>query len=106
MHPLLLKDTGTRVVDIVRPEDLGLDKAFENIRCPLCAWQPEPSSRWSCQCRDTPEPAFASCGTIWNTFATRGRCPGCAHQWRWTSCLACGEFSPHDDWYEQDISRP
>ena len=42
-----------------------------------------------------------ACGTAWNTFATRGRCPGCAHQWRWTSCLRCDQWSPHGDWYEE-----
>ena len=74
---------------------------FTGIRCPLCAWRPSASSRWRCgwQAGD-PEPAFSACGTSWNTFSTRGRCPGCHHQWRWTSCLACHEWSRHTDWYE------
>jgi hypothetical protein len=39
------------------------------------------------------------CGTEWNTFWTRGVCPGCAYQWRNTQCLWCDEFSPHETWY-------
>ncbi len=69
-----------------RPDDAD---AFERIRCPLCSWQPTPSSTWCCRGEDTPEPAFDGCRTIWNTFTTRGRCPGCRHQWRWTYCLRC-----------------
>ena len=49
---------------------------------------------------DTPEPPFDGCGTSWNTFLTRGRCPGCRHQWQWTSCLRCHGWSLHEDWYE------
>ena len=77
------------------------DEAFERIRCPLCRWQPTPSSSWSCYAEGTPEPPFAWCGTQWNTFSTLGRCPGCQHQWLWTSCLRCGGWSLHDDWYER-----
>ena len=76
--------------------------AFERIRCPLCQWHPSPSSTWSCFNDDTPEPPFNWCGTSWNTFTTRGRCPGCQHQWRWTSCLSCGGWSLHEDWYETE----
>lgn len=72
---------------------------FEKIRCPLCKWQPNASSRWYCSDCDYPEFFYGACYTAWNTFETRGRCPGCDHQWRWTSCLACGVFSPHEDWY-------
>lgn len=65
-----------------------MDKA--EIYCPRCAWRPRPEDRWAC----TP-----ACGTVWNTFWTRGMCPGCAHQWHLTQCLACHEHSPHRDWY-------
>lgn len=71
------------------------------IRCPLCLWQPNAASRWCCNCVGTPEPRFDSCGTVWNTFDTHGRCPGCGHQWRWTTCLRCATASPHEDWYEE-----
>jgi hypothetical protein len=74
---------------------------FSRIRCPRCGWKPSASCRWSCvRGLDNPEPFFVGCGTVWNTFLTHGRCPGCAHQWRWTSCLSCQEWSPHEDWYE------
>jgi hypothetical protein len=97
----MLKDdraTGNVTLDVA---DLGEDQPFIGIRCPLCEWRPAPSSRWSCLWIDTPEPFFEACGTDWNTFATRGRCPGCSHQWRWTSCLRCAGWSLHEDWYEE-----
>jgi len=61
-----------------------------DIHCPRCAWRPQAEDRWMC----TPE-----CATVWNTFWTRGLCPGCAHQWHLTQCLACREHSPHRHWY-------
>jgi hypothetical protein len=80
-------------------------KAFSGIRCPRCRWRPSPSSRWCCdRAGGSPEPFFEGCGTAWNTFATRGRCPGCHHQWQWTSCLRCHEWSLHVEWYETDAS--
>jgi hypothetical protein len=60
------------------------------IYCPKCAWRPQPEDRWSCE---------PSCGTVWNTFWTRGLCPGCRKQWADTQCLACRQFSPHQQWY-------
>src|SRR4051794_36541257 len=81
---------------------LDEEEALAGIRCPLCAWRPSPAGSWCCECRSTPEPFFASCGTVWNTFLTNGRCPGCAHQWQWTSCLRCEGWSLHLDWYEPD----
>jgi hypothetical protein len=73
---------------------------FSRIRCPLCKWRPRPSSRWYCGDCDYPEYFFDACGTAWNTFTTRGRCPGCGHQWRWTICLSCQGWSRHEEWYE------
>jgi hypothetical protein len=64
-------------------------KSFE-IYCPKCGWRPGPEDRWMC----TPQ-----CGTVWNTFWTRGLCPGCAKVWQETQCLQCGEHSPHKQWY-------
>src|SRR5215510_4975685 len=60
-----------------RPAPADDDTAFSRIRCPVCSWQPDASSRWCCDWVGTPEPFFESCGTVWNTFETRGRCPGC-----------------------------
>ena len=62
-----------------------------HIHCPLCAWVPQADSRWVC--------TRPGCGTEWNTFWTRGVCPGCGYQWRNTDCLACLEMSPHEAWY-------
>ena len=76
--------------------------AFHRIRCPLCEWQPTATSVWACYSEGTPEPFFGGCGTVWNTFETKGRCPGCAHQWHWTSCLSCHGWSRHDDWYVEE----
>jgi len=90
---------GNRTDTERRPDD---DEDFNRIRCPLCEWRPNRSSTWQCITGPgNPEPSFIGCGTSWNTFATRGRCPGCAHQWRWTSCLRCAGWSLHVDWYEE-----
>ena len=75
-------------------------KEFSHIRCPLCKWRPNASSRWYCGDCDYPEYFFEGCGTAWNTFTTRGLCPGCGHQWRWTICLSCQRWSRHEEWYE------
>ena len=60
------------------------------IRCPSCRWEPGASARWSC---------LPACGTVWNTFATGGLCPGCGVRWHRTQCLACAVVSAHRDWY-------
>jgi hypothetical protein len=80
------------------------DEPFGEIRCPLCGWRPLASSRWYCAGAGTPESGFTGCGTSWNTFLTRGRCPGCDHQWKWTSCHQCKEWSLHEDWYAAETS--
>jgi hypothetical protein len=63
------------------------------IFCPLCEWRPRPIDRWVCS---------PGCGTWWNTFETRARCPGCGKQWRETDCHACHRWSLHDDWYHEE----
>ena len=102
---LFLKDDRVSHQIIVDAATREEDDAFGRIRCPLCSWQPSASSLWCCDCRWTPEPFFQGCRTTWNTFATRGRCPGCGHQWLWTSCLRCDQFSLHEDWYEESSGR-
>ena len=74
----------------------------KRIRCPLCKWQPPKSSRWCCADCDFPEFFYGACYTFWNTFETGGKCPGCLHQWRWTSCLRCEGWSLHEDWYVKE----
>jgi hypothetical protein len=62
------------------------------IACPKCEWEPLSSDRWQC-----------TCGHVWNTFDTVGRCPACHMQWEETQCLngsgGCAKWSPHLDWY-------
>lgn len=69
------------------------------IRCPACGWQPAPTSRWQCVTTGPPEHFSPGCGTSWNTFDTKGRCPGCDHHWRYTACIPCGSWALHEDWY-------
>jgi hypothetical protein len=96
---LLLRDQ-TVAPPVPKTFDGPDEDRFGGIRCPRCAWRPSASSLWTCNCVGTPEPYFVACGTVWNTFLTRGRCPGCSHQWQWTTCHQCDEASPHGDWYE------
>ncbi|MDQ6785238.1 MAG: hypothetical protein M3033_00265 [Acidobacteriota bacterium] len=88
---------GETILDEVKEQDEITD--FTRIRCPLCEWQPKATSRWFCADAGFPENFFGGCGTGWNTFATGGVCPGCAHRWRWTTCLSCAQWSRHKDWY-------
>jgi len=76
------------------------DQQLNRVRCPLCKWQPKASSRWYCGDSGYPEYFYDGCGTAWNTFTTRGVCPGCDHQWRWTVCLSCYRWSRHEEWYD------
>jgi hypothetical protein len=95
----LMPEEAARTVEQLDEEK----KEFKPIRCPLCQWQPSVSSEWACaDCWD-PEYFLGGCGMAWNTFATRGLCPGCGHQWRWTACLRCYEWSLHEDWYPKEI---
>jgi hypothetical protein len=92
--PIVVRDPGTG-----RGDD---ESGAERIRCPKCEWTPEASSRWSCVPVDHPEHFSDGCGAVWNTFTTRGCCPGCQHLWEWTSCLRCHAWSRHEDWYATD----
>lgn len=64
-----------------------------HIRCPKCKWEPDGKPHWAC-----------TCGTVWDTFSTAGRCPGCGKIWKDTQCVinagGCTAWSPHLDWYE------
>jgi Uri superfamily endonuclease len=99
----LLQDTPARIQVAKKPSVLGIDAPdFNRICCPLCRWQPRASDRWFCAPCEHPEYFDDGCAACWNTFATRGRCPGCGHQWRWTACLNCAGWSLHADWYENE----
>jgi hypothetical protein len=97
----LLKRESTLDVDTTIDEHLDTHEGRARVRCPLCVWRPPESSRWCCLRTPSPEGFFGGCGTMWNTFSTRGRCPGCRYQWRWTKCLRCSGWSRHEDWYEE-----
>jgi hypothetical protein len=66
------------------------------IYCPKCGWRPRAEDRWAC---------VPSCGTVWNTFWTRGVCPGCGIEWQKTQCLACNVVSPHKAWYHWPLGE-
>jgi hypothetical protein len=66
-------------------------QTLSHVVCPRCRLSPKSTDRWCCDC-----------GNQWNTFDTRGLCPACGHQWKETACPACGEMSPHPDWYLVD----
>lgn len=38
---------------------------------------------------------------MWNTFWTRGLCPGCRKRWTVTQCPSCAQLSPHEAWYHR-----
>ena len=61
------------------------------IACPKCDWRPDASARWQC-----------SCLHVWDTFATHGVCPACNKAWKLTQCLACHQWSDHEEWYHDD----
>jgi tetratricopeptide (TPR) repeat protein len=69
-------------------EAYATGELLSHVQCPRCAKQPHDHDRWLC-----------SCGMSWNTFSTRGCCPGCNLQWLETACPVCHELSPHTDWY-------
>ena len=81
-------------------QKLDLKQGRPRIRCPHCRWQPKRGHLWTCFEAGPPENFSPGCLTTWNTFDTRGKCPGCKYQWRHTMCLACTKWSLHDDWYE------
>lgn len=91
LHALERHAPGGDVKDLV-DELLGGGGKHGRIRCPKCAWQPKKSDRWFC----------SKCNRgVWNTFDTRGVCPVCKYEWKWTACLSCSQWSLHDDWYEK-----
>lgn len=86
-------DNGDRLADPPGFRNRNPMKTPE-IYCPACRWRPGANARWSCLPR---------CGTVWNTFATGGLCPGCGVRWQRTQCLACSAVSPHRDWYHDPM---
>jgi hypothetical protein len=62
------------------------------IYCPKCHWEPDGKPYWR-----------RNCGTVWDTFSTGARCPGCQKVWGYTICPkkpdGCGSRDPHLGWY-------
>ena len=65
------------------------------ILCPACSWKPDGGAYWRC-----------SCGNVWDTFSTYGKCPECSKVHLNTECIACQKTSPHHDWYVEPIDLP
>ncbi len=66
-------------------------KKQQQIRCPLCGWQPDGKPHWTCE----------DCSTHFDTFKTHAHCPNssCGKSWSDTQCISCHKMSPHGDWY-------
>jgi len=65
-----------------------------NVSCPKCGWEPDEKDIWVCD----------ECKTRWNTFQTRGKCPGCGKVFIDTQCSkqkgGCGELSLNAEWFQ------
>ena len=92
---LLLKGEPDRVRPPHTLERPGSRPGGTRIRCPRCGYEPRPHDRWTCDCLH-----------VWNTFETRGICPGCGHQWLQTACPRCKAWSRHEDWYVTEDPGP
>ena len=100
---------GDDPLDGERFKDLSADDDQKTgggrIRCPRCGWTPRSGDRWLCTCTldsSLYKRGMCTCGHAWNTFDTRGRCPGCGRRWLHTQCLSCGAWSPHLEWYAEE----
>jgi hypothetical protein len=62
----------------------------KRIRCPKCDWEPDGKPYWECEI----------CLILFDTFATRARCPNCDNRWLETQCIRCHRLSAHEAWYE------
>lgn len=61
-----------------------------HVYCPWCEYQPTTDDMWQCDC-----------GHVWNTFATRAKCPACAKVHGQTFCHGCSKTVEHDSWYHE-----
>lgn len=103
---LFLKAVPPDVILVAAQKAERARHGLPKIRCPKCRWEPSRDSRWFCASAGPPENFDGGCMTEWNTFDTRGECPGCHHQWKFTSCLSCAAWSAHDDWYVDEDANP
>jgi Zn-dependent protease len=69
----------------------------EHCRCPGCGKSPPRGEFWQCE----------HCVTRFDTFATRGRCPGCGAWYLETACPHCHALHHVDVWYRpEDVRDP
>ncbi len=80
-----------KIVDLlaIMNRDEKRDYSKSNICCPECKWIPDGKKNWGC-----------TCGFVWDTFQTKGKCPQCETQWKDTWCPKCKKTSKHQDWYQ------
>lgn len=64
-----------------------------NVACPGCGFAPFVGMQWFCG----PD----GCGGMFDTFASRAKCPHCEAQFQWTMCPACGKTHSHAAWYRR-----
>ncbi len=64
--------------------------------CPACKAHPLDGNFWQCE----------HCGTRFDTFASRGVCPGCGAEFPQTRCFDCLHASPMAQWFAQPAARP
>ena len=64
----------------------------QGFACPSCRTAPPLGPFWKC----------GACGQSFDTFETRGVCPGCAHEYPVTMCLDCSEQRPMTEWAAAD----
>jgi len=69
----------------------GFKPRRTDVACPRCGVAPVVGELWTCD----PD----GCNGLFDTFASRGRCPHCEAQFSWTVCPACLQSSAHQAWY-------
>jgi Zn-dependent protease len=78
--------TGLRVARLLRTMEAAPKR--DGFACPQCKAPPPVGEFWRC-----------ACGQMFDTFATRGRCPRCARAFQFTACNSCNQMSPHPAFY-------
>ncbi len=64
----------------------------QGFACPWCKAGPPIGNFWRC----------GSCGAVFDTFQTGGKCPQCGISAPITQCLDCGRRHPMNEWVARD----